>query len=254
MQVYVIVKHVPDTAANIKLTKDCDYDTGALKFVVSPYDEYAVEEAVQIVEKAGQGEVILVTVGPDKAAATMRNALAMGAHRGILVKTDDKFLDSRTTAAALKAAIDQDGSPDLVLSGKTAVDTEGCQTPYRLAAAFGFPVVNEISALELNQGRAVAQREIGGNDKEILELDLPCVVGASKGLNTPRFPKFPDIMKAKKKPITELALSDLGLDSGGADLVTLEPVPERSGARMMQGSVRASVEELVTILKDEKIL
>jgi electron transfer flavoprotein beta subunit len=109
MQIYVCVKHVPDTAANIKIVGDNGFDDGGCKFIANPYDEYAIEQAVQLVEKNG-GEVIVVTVGKAAAAATIRAAMAMGAHRGILVTVDSQFLDSQTTAQALKAAIDKDGT------------------------------------------------------------------------------------------------------------------------------------------------
>ena len=257
MQVYVCVKHVPDTAANIKIKGENDYDTTGLKFVVNPYDEYGLEEAVRLVEKAGKGEVVIVTVGPAQAANTMRSALAMGADRGILVKSEDKFLDSRTASKALKAAIEKDGSFDMIFTGKTSVDTEGSQTPYRVGKEFDLPVANEISALQVNAGTAVAEREIGGGAREVLEMSTPCVIGATKGLNEPRYPKFPDIMKAKKKEIKEFELADLGIDAPASDggPVKLEPVPERSGAKIMQGgSVRESVEELVKTLKDDKVL
>ncbi|MFO7753161.1 MAG: electron transfer flavoprotein subunit beta/FixA family protein [Desulfobacteraceae bacterium] len=256
MQVYVCVKHVPDTAANIKIKGENDYDTTGLKFVVNPYDEYGLEEAVRLVEKAGKGEVVIVTVGPAQAATTMRSALAMGATRGILVKTDDKFLDGRTASKALKAAIENDGAPDMIFTGKTSVDTEGSQVPYRVAKAFDFPVANEISALEVKNETATAEREIGGGAREVLEMSTPCVIGATKGLNEPRYPKFPDIMKAKKKEIKEFEPGDLGVDIPASNKgpLKLEPVPERSGAKMMQGNVRESVEELVQTLKDNKIL
>jgi len=253
MQIYVCVKHVPDTAANIKIVGENGFDDGGCKFIVNPYDEYALEQAVQLVEKNG-GEVIVVTVGKAAAAGTLRAAMAMGAHRGILVTADSQFLDSRTTAHALKAAIEQDGPADLVFTGKGAVDTEGFQTPYRLAAAMNLPVVNEVNRLELGEGTVTVGREIGGGAREVIEVGLPCVLGATKGLNEPRYPKFPDIMKAKKKTIQEISLSDLGLSADGAmiELVKLEKVPERSGARMMEGDVRQAVDQLVRILKEEE--
>ena len=253
MQIYVCVKHVPDTAANIRIVGENGFDDGGCKFIVNPYDEYAVEQAMQLVEKNG-GEVIVVTVGKAAAAGTLRAAMAMGAHRGILVTVDSQFVDSRTTAQALKAAIVQDGQVDLVFTGKGAVDTEGFQTAYRLAAAMNLPVVNEISQMELGDGRVTVGREIGGGDREVIDVSLPCVLGATKGLNEPRYPKFPDIMKAKKKPIKEVSLADLGLSADGPldELIQLQKVPERSGARMMEGDVRQAVEELVTILKEEE--
>lgn len=208
-----------------------------------------------MVEKAGTGEVVIVTVGPDQAVGTMRSALAMGANRGILVKSDDRFLDSRTAAKVLKVAIEKDGSPDIIMTGKTSVDMEGCQTPYRLGKAFGFAVANEILHLDKVDNKITAEREIGGGNREVLEMQMPCVIGATKGLNEPRYPKFPDIMKAKKKEIKEVKLSELGIDAAPEkSLVKLEPVPERSGATMMKGSVRESVDELVSVLEKEKIL
>ncbi len=229
-------------------------DDKTCKFVVNPYDEYAVEEAVQLVEKQGSGEVVIVTVGKEAALESIRGALAMGAHRGILVKIDSQFLDSSLTARALKAAIEQDGSPDLIFAGKGAVDTEGFQTQYRLAEAMNLPVVNEVTELKIESGTAVVQRETGGGGKEILEFALPGVVGATKGLNEPRYPKFPDIMKAKKKEVKQTDLAQLGIDAAtpATDLLQLEAVPPRTAAKIMPGSIGEQVSELVRILKDEE--
>ena len=130
MKVFVCVKHVPDTAANIKVVDDNGFDE-SVKFVMNPYDEYALEEAVRTVQQNG-GEVVAVSVGKQNAVNTVRSALAVGADRGILVKTDAQFLDSTTTALALKAVIEQDGMPDLIFTGKQSVDSEGMQTQYRL--------------------------------------------------------------------------------------------------------------------------
>ncbi|MCP4719232.1 MAG: electron transfer flavoprotein subunit beta/FixA family protein [Desulfobacteraceae bacterium] len=256
MKICVCVKHVPDTAATIKVAGDTGFEDGDVKFISNPYDEYGVEEAVSLVEKQG-GEVVIVTVGKAAAVSTIRGALAMGAHRAILVKTDSQFLDSDLTAKALKAVLEQDGLPDMIFTGKGSVDTESFQTQYRLAKSLGIPIVNEVSTLEINDGKARAHRESGGGEKQIIELGLPCVIGATKGLNEPRYPKFPDIMKAKKKQIKEMDLSELGIDStqGKVIMEKLESATERSGAKMLGGSVDDQVTELVKILKeDEKVL
>jgi electron transfer flavoprotein beta subunit len=252
MRIYVCVKHVPDTAASIKPAGGAGFDEAAVKFVMNPYDEYAVEQAVRLVESCG-GEVVAVTVGQEAAAATLRAAMAMGAARGILVAVDRQFLDSAATARALAAAIARDGRPDLIFTGKGAVDTEGFQTAYRLAAELGLPVASEVLKMELAEGRAVVEREIGGGAREVLEAPLPCVIGATKGLNEPRYPKFPDIMKAKKKEVRQLTLADLGLSAAGAaEIVALEKVPERTGARMIPGAPREAARELVRILREEE--
>ena len=255
MQIYVCVKHVPDTAANIKVIGENGFDDGGCKFIANPYDEYAVEQAVRLVEK-NSGEVIIVTLGKPAAVATIRAAMAMGAHRGILVTVGDQFVDSQITAKAMAAAIGQDGKADLIFTGKGAVDTEGFQTLYRLAAAMNLPVVNEINKMDLADGKAVVGREIGGGAREVIEISLPCVLGATKGLNEPRYPKFPDIMKAKKKPVKEIALVDLDIFAGASasELLKLEKVPERTGAKMLDGDARQVVEELVRVLKEEKVI
>lgn len=253
MKICVCVKHVPDTAASIKLAGDTGFEDADIKFISNPYDEYGIEEAVSLVEKLG-GEVVIVTVGKAAAVSTIRGAMAMGAHRAILVKTDSQFLDSQLTAKALKAAMEQDGLPDMIFTGKGSVDTESFQTQYRLARSLGMAVVNEVSTLDLDGDKVVVQRETGGGEKQVIEMGLPCVVGATKGLNEPRYPKFPDIMKAKKKELKEIDLSDLGIDvaQGRVTIENLESVPERSGAKMLEGSVDDQVTELVRILKEEE--
>jgi len=212
MKICVCVKHVPDTAASIKLAGETGFEDSEIKFVSNPYDEYGIEEAVSLVEKQG-GEVVIVTVGKSAATATIRSAMAMGANRAILVKTESQFLDSDLTARALKIVMEQDGLPDMIFTGKGSVDTESFQTQYRLADSLGMAVVNEVSSLDLDGDKAIAQREIGGGEKQVIEMTLPCVIGATKRLNEPRYPKFPDIMKSKKKEIKEIDLSELGIDA-----------------------------------------
>lgn len=253
MQIYVCVKHVPDTAAKITVVNGSGF-AETCKFIVNPYDEYAVEEAVQLRDQTGTGEVVVVTVGKEAAVNTMRSALAIGADRGILVKTDSQFVDSRLTAGAIKAAIAQDTAPDLILCGKQSIDSEGMQTPFRLAQAMGLAVATDVVDLTLGDGKATAEREIGGGSREVVEMALPCVVGATRGLNEPRYPKLPDIMKAKKKKIKQIHLSDLELEAGSAqtEILSLEAVPERGDARILEGRPREAVEELVRILKEEE--
>jgi electron transfer flavoprotein beta subunit len=256
MKICVCVKHVPDTAASIKLSGDKGYEDSDIKFISNPYDEYGIEEAVSLVEKQG-GEVVIFTVGKAAAVTTIRSAMSMGGHRAVLVKTDAQFLDADVTAKALKAAMEKDGLPDMIFTGKGSVDTESFQTQYRLADSLGMAIVNEVSCLTLEGEKVIVERETGGGEKQVVEMGLPCVIGATKGLNEPRYPKFPDIMKAKKKEIKEMDLSELGIDAseGKVTLEELVAVPERSGAKMLEGSVDSQVTELVRILKeDEKVL
>ena len=252
MKIYVCVKHVPDTAAKITVIEGSSF-AETCKFIVNPYDEYAVEEAVQIIKQAGDGEVVIVTVGKESAVNTMRAALALGANRGILVKTEAQFLDSSLTGQALKKAIEQDGSPDLIFCGKQSIDSEGMQTPFRLARALDLPVLTDVVGLSIGDGKAVAEREVGGGAREVVEMPMPCVIGATRGLNEPHYPKLPDIMKAKKKEIKQIDIADLGLDQGSplTEIVSLEAVAERGDARILEGSPREAVEQLVKLLKEE---
>ncbi len=252
MRIYVCVKHVPDTAANIKIVGEAGYDT-KVKYVANPYDEYGVEEAISLVAKAGEGEVIAVCVGNTGAANTLRAVMAMGVNRGILVKTDEQFLSSEFTAKILGRAIKEDGRPDLVFTGKQSVDSEGMQTPYHLGAQLSFPVVTGVMDFKLEDSKAIVQIEIGGGVREVLEVKTPCIIGATKGLNEPRYPKLPDILKAKKKEIKQIPLEDLGLDRTDlCKLKKLDPVKERSSARMLKGSTDEIVTSLIKILKEEE--
>lgn len=252
MRIYVCVKHVPDTAANIKIVGDDGYDT-QVKYVANPYDEYGVEEAVSLVEKAKQGEVVAVCVGSKASVNTLKAVMAMGVHRSILVKTDDQFPSSDVTAQALASVIKADGKADLIFMGKQSVDAEGMQTPYRLGMALSLPVVTGVVSFSQAGDTATVQREIDGGARETLAVKTPCILGATKGLNEPRFPKLPDILKAKKKEIKEVELSSLELvDPGHCRLKSLEPVQERSNAKILEGTTQEIVASLVHILKEEE--
>ena len=252
MRIYVCVKHVPDTAANINIVNNREYDRG-VKYVPNPYDEYGVEEAISLVEKAGVGEVIAVCVGNESAANTLKSVMAMGIHRSILVKTDEQFPSSTLIAKALAKVIKEDGPGDLIFMGKQSVDSEGMQTPYRLGVELGLPVVTAVVNFSLEGTFAFVQREIDGGARESLTVRTPCIIGATKGLNEPRFPKLPDILKAKKKQIKAIDISTLEIaDNAGYQIKSLEPVKERSNAIILEGTTEEIVNSLVKILREEE--
>jgi electron transfer flavoprotein beta subunit len=252
MRIYVCVKHVPDTAANIKITNNTGYD-GQVKYVPNPYDEYGVEEALCLVEKKGEGEVIAVCVGNKTSVNSLRSVMAMGVHRSVLVKTDDQFVGPGLTAKALAKVIEQEGPADLIFTGKQSVDSEGMQTPYHLGANLNLPVVTGIVSFSLDDATAVVKREIDGGARETLSVKTPCVLGATKGLNEPRFPKLPSILKARKKEIKEIDMSTLGItETETYRIKHLEPVLERSNAKILEGSTQEIVASLVKILKEEE--
>ncbi len=256
MQIYVCVKHVPDSAASITIIDDTGIDKN-ITFLLNPFDEHAITQATKIRDsKTEEGipnsEVIAVCLGPDDAQNTLQSALAMGADRGILIQTSENH-DSIFTAKALKAAIDQDGIADLILTGKESIDIEGMQTMFRLGALFDFPVANSIVKLEIEDGHAIVDHELSGGIVNTYQMSLPCVIGAGKGLNTPKYPTFPDIVKARKKIIKKIALADLNIEDSSASMtiVKLEPLQQKRNPVEIKGDAGQVAEQIVQILKQE---
>lgn len=165
MRIYVCIKQVPDSEASISITSDTVYDS-EVKYVVNPYDEFGVEQAIRLVEQAGKGEVIALCVGNAGAANALKAFMAMGVHRSVLITTDNQFTGSDVVAQALAKVIAQGGSADFVFTGKQTIDSEGMQTSYRLGAELGFPVVNGVLGFSMEGSTAVVQREIGGGARD----------------------------------------------------------------------------------------
>ncbi len=251
MKIYACIKRVPDTAASIRITGAASYDPD-IKTIINPYDEYAIEQALRVREQAGGGEVVLVTLGPAAAASTLRGALAMGADRAILILCDDPFPGSRLTGRALARAIQQDGTPELIFTGRQAIDTEGMQVPFRLAAALDLPVANDVVSFEMSGRQLRVGRDLGAGEREILTLTTPCVLGVTRGLNEPRHAKLPEVLKAKKKEIRQIELAELGIapPPDACQLVNLENMPDRGPATMIQGQPEEMARRLVGILKE----
>jgi len=251
MQIYVCVKHVPDSAANITIVDNTSIDE-KIAFLLNPYDEHAVTEAAALKKQFAGAEIIAVCLGKSDAEKTIRSAMAMGADRGLLIETGE-VTDSMSTARALKAAIEQDGSPGIILTGKESIDAEGMQTMFRIGALFDFPVVTNAIAVTVEHDRAVVTYELAGGRTRTCELATPCVVAAGRGLNTPAYPTFPDVVKARKKPIQVVALSDLAIDTppGSAYVVELEPLVQARAPRQISGTPREIAARIATILKEE---
>jgi electron transfer flavoprotein beta subunit len=255
MKIFVCLKHVPDTAANIRPLGGAAFDE-SVKFILNPYDEYALEQALLIRDSGAGAEVIAVTVGKEAAASTLRTALAMGADRAIHVRTEAYFTDAIETGRLLHRAISRDGSPVLILMGRQSVDTEGMQIPYRLGVLFDMPVAMNVVAFSMAEGLITVEREIEGDIREVIEMTLPCIIGATKGLNRPRFPTLPDMMKAKKKEIRVLTRDDLGItiNPPAVELLELQPAPDRGRGTMLEGTPEAMAQELLSRLKTNHIL
>ena len=251
LKIYVCVKHVPDTAATIRVGTDGRIDED-ITFIMNPYDENAVEEAVRLKKQVGEADVVAVTLGNDTAEATLRSAMAMGADRAILVRSAGRP-DGITTAGALCAAIRRDGPADLVFTGRESIDAEGFQTMFRLGACLDMPVASNVVAFALEKGMVRVTCEMEAGDREDLELPMPCVVGAGKDLNQPAYPKLPDILRARKKPVTVVDQDQLQVppSTSRVEMVRLETTAEERHPKPLEGSADKIADAIVRILRDE---
>jgi electron transfer flavoprotein beta subunit len=244
MNIIVCVNHVPDTEAKIKVGADnLVIDKAGVNFMLSPYDEFAIEEGLRLREKF-KGEVVAITLGNDTHKETLRKALAMGVDKAVLLK-DDAARDSFGVAFGLAEEIKQ-RSADVVLFGKQSIDYDGAQVGTLVAELLGMPSVAVIVKLEVQDGKAVCDREIEGGH-EVVETKLPAVFLAQKGLNEPRYPSLKGIMAAKTKPIEEkpAAVSALRVET-----VQMRK-PAAKGAGKILGTDKSAVPELIKLLHEE---
>ena len=255
MKIVVCVKQVPDTETRVRIAPE---GTGIVEsdvnWIVSPYDEFAIEEALKLKEAKG-GEVVLVTVGPDRALSALRTGLAMGADSAVHVK--DASLDGADTlgtARALAGAIKTLAPYDLVLCGQQGVGGDNSQIPGLLGEMLDLPQVTVAVKIDLQDGKATVEREIEGA-RETWETSLPAVISAQKGLNEPRYASLKGIMAAKKKPITALDAAGVGLGAAGAapkvKVTAMELPPARPAVNMIEGEADAQAKELIRLLHEE---
>jgi len=246
MKIAVCIKRVADSETRVKTGPDGkSLDEAGVKFVLNPYDEFAVEEALRRKEAAGPGEVAIVTLGPAAAQETIRTALAMGADRGVLLQADRIPADGLETAKALAAEL-KASAWDLILFGKMAIDDYHHQVGPMVAELLGLPCVTSIGHLELVGRKGVAEREVEGG-LEVVEFPLPAVLTTDEGLNEPRYPALKGIMAAKKKP---LEVKPAALGPGGIEVLAMLPPPERKEGRIV-GEGAAAVPELIRLLREE---
>jgi electron transfer flavoprotein beta subunit len=256
MKIVVCVKQVPDTETRVRIAPSGNAisEADVANWIVSPYDEFAIEEALRIKEAKG-GEVVLVTAGPDRAQASLRTGLAMGADSAVHVK--DAALDAACplgTARALAAALRTLAPFDLVLCGQQGVGGDNSQVPGMLAELLDLPQVTVAVKIELGDGKATIEREIEGG-RETWQTPLPAVVSAQKGLNEPRYASLKGIMAAKKKPIQVLDLTGLGLDTASVApkvrVTAMDLPPARPAVRMIEGDPETQAKELIRLLHEE---
>ncbi len=246
MKIAVCIKRVPDSETRVKIAPDAkSIDEAGVKFILNPYDEFAVEEALRRKEKAGAGEVVAIALGPAAAQETIRTALAMGADRGVLLQADRLPADGLEAAKALAAEL-KTGGFDLILFGKMAIDDYNHQVGPMVAELLDLPCVTTVAHLEIEGTKGTAEREVEGG-VEVVEFPLPAVLTTDKGLNEPRYPALKGIMAAKKKP---LDVKPATLAAGGLDVLALMPPPERQAGKIV-GEGAAAVGELVRLLREE---
>jgi electron transfer flavoprotein beta subunit len=245
VKIAVCLKRVPDTTASIVIAPDGKSIVEAgVKFIPNPYDEYAIEEAIKLRDAAGAGEVVVVSLGPDAAQETIRGALAVGADRGVLLQAAAPA-DGLEVARALAAEL-KDGSYDLVLFGKLAVDDYHHAAGPMVAELLAWPCITAVAALRIEGREVTAEREVEGGI-EVSTCQLPAVLSCDKGLNTPRLPALKGIMAAKKKPL-EVKPTTLG--AGTTTMLGLAPPADRPAGRIV-GEGADAVPELVRLLRTE---
>lgn len=256
MNILVFVKRVPDTESRIRIQHEArSIIEDGLNFVASPYDEFAVEEALRLKEAKG-GTVRVVTVGREDAIPVLRKCLAMGADEAALIKDDSpETYDGLRTARIIARAVERKfAGADLLLFGKQSVGVDNSQVPSMAAELLGLPQANVVTKLEIDGNAGTALREIEGGMEKVA-FSLPAVVSAQKGLNEPRYETLKGIMAAKKKVIPVIKLDELGLtpeDLAPKVVVTgLDVPPQRQAGKILQGDPAETARELAALLHNE---
>ena len=258
MKIFVCIKQVPDTETKIKILPDhSGIDPTGIKWVMNPYDEYAVEEAIKFKEKNAGSQVWAITAGPKaRAVEALRTALAMGADEAIVINAPEN-LDAYLTAKGLAAAIKAEGGAHLIFTGKLAIDNNQSSVPQMVAEFLEMPHTSVVSKIEYAPENITVERDVEGGSKEVVQLMTPALVTANKGLNMPRYASLPGIMKAKKKVIKEVEFSSLGIAATEQKIkYTNYTVPaDKPAVKLLTGDAAAQVSQLISALRDEaKIL
>lgn len=254
MKIGVSIVQVPATDAKVFPNQDKKYiETKDLKYVISPYDEYAIEEALKIKDQTG-AEVFLLSVGPERAQTALREGLALGADRAILIQEEERYFDSYYISNLLANYLKKENA-DIIFFGKLGVGFDHSQTPSMVSAILNLPFVNSITEIKIDGNKLNVKREIEGASLRY-DLEMPCILSAEKGLNTPRFASLKGIMAAKKKPLEVLKAADLFQREEKIELLSLELPPQKGKGKIITGEdPTKAAEELLKFLKEEaKIL
>lgn len=257
MKILVFLKKTPDTESKITISSNnAAIESGDVKYIINPYDEYAIEEAIQIKEKVAGTEVVIASFGDESVRELIIKGLAMGGDRGLLISNDGLAnLDSLGVAKVLAAAVKAEKA-DLVLVGKQAIDDDNSHVGPMLAELLDWAHVNVVNKLILDGTNATAEREAEGGHVEVYKFALPAIVGANKSLNSPRYAALPGIMKAKKKPFDVKKPADLGLDAGALksklNVTSYQYPPQKAAGQIFKGEpVDVMVGKVVKALREE---
>lgn len=254
MKIFVCLKQVPDTETKIKILPDqSGIDPAGIKWVMNPYDEHAVEEAIKFREKNPGTQVWAITSGPKtRAAESLRTALAMGADEAIVINSPEN-LDAYLTAKALAHVISSEGPAHLVFTGKLSIDANQSSVPQMVAEFLSIPHTTVVSKFETTPENTNVERDVEGGAKEVIQMINPALIAANKGLNMPRYASLPGIMKAKKKTIKEVEFTSLGIAATEQKVqyVGFTLPPEKPAAKLLTGDVSSQVAQLISCLRDE---
>lgn len=253
MNLYVCIKQVPDTETKIKINGDATgIDAAGIKWIMSPYDEFGVEEALRFKEKNAGSTVTVITAGPDRTVEVLRTALAMGADNAIHVELPETA-DSAMAAKALAGALKKEAKVDLVYFGKEAIDDGASQVPQLVAAHLSIPSVTVVCGIEYSGATLKCKREIEGGSYEMVEVTAPVVIAGSKGLNEPRYATLPNIMKAKKKEVKAVKLADIGVSASDQKVKfkNLQLPPPKQAGKKIDGEAAAQAQALAAALHTE---
>lgn len=252
MKILICIKQVPDMESRFKLNAAGTwYSDQDLAWRMNEYDEFAVEQAIQLREQIVEGEVVVLSVGPDRVKEAMKKALAMGANRGVHIQDDASFEKDPFQIASAIAAYAGDQNFDVIFTGMQSQDRGSAQVGVLLAGMLGLPAVTTIVGFEYDGSKVTVRRELEGGLKSVIKLGLPALLTCQLGLNTPRYPTLPNIMKSKKKELVSIPVGDLlKVDALTATAVTR--FPEKRGAGLiLEGDIGDLTEQLVEILKDK---
>lgn len=253
MNIYVCIKQVPDTETKVKLNADSSWiDTAGIKWIMSPYDEFAVEEALRLREKNAGSTVTVLSAGPARVAEAIRTALAMGADNGIHVEIPENA-DNNLAAKALAGALKKEAKVDVVFTGKEAIDDGAAQTSQLIAEYFGMPYITVALNAEYGASSIKCRREVEGGAIEVLEAQMPVLIAAQKGMNEPRYASLPNIMKAKKKEIKALKMADVGASESDQKIryKNFQLPPPKQAGKKIAGDPATQAKELVRLLHEE---